>query len=70
MLKLAIGLLAGILLALALLGGPDPEILVDRASQAVDRASQLSGWAPGGIDSLGLEVHEALCKPGQLAICK
>lgn len=63
MVKLAIGFIVGSLFALAVLGGPE-------YGSYASRVSQLAGFAPEGIDSAMLEVHTALCRPGELAICR
>lgn len=55
MFKLALGFIAGALFALVLAGSPDPE---------------LSGWPAGGIDEAAWQLHEAICRNGQIAVCR
>lgn len=59
MFKFAAGLIVGSLLALAALGG----------SGSANRQLQLEGFMLPGIDSRALEIHEAICEHGQIAIC-
>jgi len=63
MLKFMLGALLGGLLTAAVLGG-------DEFVMHADRQSRLAGNPQAGIESQALELHEAICSAGQIAICK